>query len=51
MKIEPNFDDYKEWWQSLPAPNRFLIMQKYGIKQVNDKLIKRMYAGEFLTKR
>jgi hypothetical protein len=50
MEIEPNFDDYKEWWQSLSGPNRFLLMRKYGIKQVSDKLIKRMYMGEFLIK-
>ena len=49
MKIQPNFDDYKEWWQSLPASDRFPLMQKYDVKQVSDKLIKKMWRSEFLT--
>lgn len=35
-----------QWWQSLPATDRFPLMRKYGVKQVTDKLIKRMWLGE-----
>ena len=42
-------NDYKSWWQSLSASDRFPLMKKYDIKQVNDKLIKRMWRGEFLN--
>ena len=35
-----------EWWQSLPAPDRFPLMRKYEVKQVTDKLIKKMWLGE-----
>ena len=39
---------WKEWWQNKNAPDRFMLMNKYNIKQVNDKLIKRMYEKENL---
>jgi hypothetical protein len=42
-------NDYKEWWQSLSAADRFPLMRKYDVKQVNDKFIKRMWRGEFLN--
>lgn len=35
-----------EWWQSLPATDRFPLMRKYEVKQVTDKLIKKMWLGE-----
>ena len=35
-----------EWWQSLPATDRFPLMRKYEVKQVNDKLIKKMWLSE-----
>lgn len=35
-----------EWWQSLSATERFPLMKKHGINQVNDKLIKRMWNKE-----
>lgn len=38
-----------EWWQSLPATERFYFMKKHEVKQVSDKLIERMYSKEFLN--
>lgn len=35
-----------EWWESLPVTDRFPLMKKYEVKQVNEKLIKRMWLGE-----
>ena len=35
-----------EWWQSLSATDRFPLMRKYDVKQVTDKLIKKMWLGE-----
>lgn len=34
------------WWQSLSACERFPIMQKHNIKQVNNKLIYKMWKSE-----
>lgn len=42
-------DSYKEWWQLLSAIERFTFMSKYEVKQVNDKLIKKMWRLEFLS--
>lgn len=36
-----------DWWQSLPATERFPLMKKYDINQVSNKLIHRMFNGEF----
>ena len=38
-----------EWWQSLPATERFPLMRKYEVKQVTDKLIKKMWLGEVVN--
>ncbi len=42
-------NEWKDWWKSLSASDRFPLMRKYDIKQVNDKLIKKMWRGEFLN--
>ena len=38
-----------EWWQLLPATDRFFLMRKYEVKQVTDKLIKKMWLGEVVN--
>ena len=42
-------NEWRDWWQSLSASERFPLMRKYEVKQVNDKLIKKMWRGEFLN--
>ena len=38
--------EWIDWWQTLSATERFHLMKKYEVKQVNDKLIRRMWLGE-----
>ena len=38
--------EWINWWQSLSATDRFPLMKKYDVKQVTDKLIKKMWLGE-----
>ena len=42
-------DEWKDWWKYTSASERFSLMRKYDVKQVNDKLIKKMWRGEFLN--
>jgi hypothetical protein len=39
--------EHLKWWQSIPAIERFTLMRKYSVKQVNNKLIYKMWNGEF----
>ena len=39
---------WNEWWQKKNAADRFMLMNKYNIKSVNNKLIRRMYNKENL---
>jgi hypothetical protein len=44
-----NYDkgQHLDWWQLLPALERFPLMRKYDVKQVTNKLIYKMFKGEF----
>lgn len=38
--------EWIKWWQTLPAAERYMLMRKYSVKKVSDKLIKKMWKGE-----
>lgn len=38
--------EWKIWWKSLPANQRYPLMEKYKVKWVSEKLIKKMWKGE-----
>ena len=38
---------FKDWWQNKNAPDRFMLMNKYSVKTINDKELKKMYNKEF----
>ena len=38
--------EHIKWWQTVSVADRFALMKKHNIKQVNDKLIKRMWFAE-----
>jgi hypothetical protein len=42
--------EWIEWWQLLNASDRFPLMRKYEVKQVTDKLIKKIWLGEIKNK-
>ena len=50
MKTENIKRPHLDWWHSLTASEHFALMRKYEVKQVNNKLIKRMWSGEFVRK-
>ena len=35
-----------DWWQKMEVNKRFELMKKHSIKQVNNKLIYRMWKAE-----
>ena len=43
-----NYDKllHLDWWQGLTATDRFPLMRKYEVKQVNNKLIYRVWIAE-----
>jgi len=45
--MEHTKGEHLEWWKSLPATERFPLMRKYNIKQITNKLIYKMWVGEF----